>query len=96
MLKTLETMGAMHGSGIARHLARVSDNLPQVNQGTVCPELLRFEQAGWISSTWGVTENNRRARFYALTPAGQKRLRLEEQKWGRTSGVIVRVLRSEA
>jgi PadR family transcriptional regulator, regulatory protein PadR len=96
VLKTLETMGAMHGWGIARRLEQVSENLLQMNQGTVYPALLRLEQAGWIGSTWAVTENNRRARFYSLTPAGRRRLRVEERNWDRMSAVIARVLRPEA
>ena len=96
VLKTLETMGAMHGWGIARRLEQVSENLLQMNQGTVYPALLRLEQAGSISSTWAVTENNRRARFYSLTPAGRRRLRVEERNWDRMSAVIARVLRPEA
>ena len=96
VLKTLETMGPMHGWGIARRLEQVSENLLQMNQGTVYPALLRLDQAGWINSRWGVTENNRRARFYALTPTGRRHLRVEEQHWDRMSAVIARVLRSEA
>ena len=96
VLKTLETMGEMHGWGIARRLEQVSENLLQMNQGTVYPALLRLEQAGWIKSTWAVTENNRRARFYVLTPAGRRRLRVEERNWDRMSAVIARVLRPEA
>ncbi len=95
ILKTLETMGPMHGWGIARRLEQVSENLLQMNQGTVYPALLRLEQAGWIRSDWGISENNRRARFYALTPAGRRRLRMEERNWDRMSAVITRVLRSE-
>lgn len=96
VLKTLETMGPMHGWGIARRLEQVSDNLLQMNQGTLYPALLRLEQAGWITSTWGVSENNRRARFYALTRAGRRRLRVEEKNWDRMATMITRVLRSEA
>jgi len=96
VLKTLETMGEMHGWGIARRLEQVSENLLQMNQGTVYPALLRLEQAGWISSAWAVTENNRRARFYSLTPAGRRRLRVEERNWDRMSAMIARVLRPEA
>ena len=88
-------MGPVHGWGIARRLEQVSENLLQMNQGTVYPALLRLEQGGWISSKWGVTENNRRARFYALTPAGRRRLRVEELNWDRMSSVIARVLRAE-
>ena len=79
VLKTLETMGPMHGWGIARRIEQVSDNLLQMNQGTIYPALLRLEQAGWIRSEWGVSENNRRARFYAAdagrTPAPARRKR---------------------
>jgi transcriptional regulator len=96
ILKTLETMGPMHGWGIARRLELVSGNLLQMNQGTVYPALLRLEQAGWIRSDWGVSENNRRARFYALTAGGRRRLRGEERNWERMAAVITRVLRSEA
>jgi transcriptional regulator len=95
VLKTLETMGPMHGWGIARRIEQVSGNVLQMNQGTVYPALLRLEQAGWIRSDWGISENNRRARFYALTPAGRRRLRMEEKNWDRMSAVITRVLRSE-
>ena len=96
VLKTLETMGPMHGWGIARRLEQVSENLLRMNQGTVYPALLRLEQAGWIRSDWGVSDNNRRARFYALTAAGRRHLRMEERNWDRMSAVIARVLRSEA
>ncbi len=95
VLKTLETMGPMHGWGIARRLEQVSENMLQLNQGTVYPALLRLEQAGWIRSDWGVSENNRRARFYELTAAGRHRLRMEERNWDRMSAVIARVLRPE-
>ncbi len=96
ILKTLETMGPMHGWGIARRLEQVSENLLQMNQGTVYPALLRLDQAGWIRSDWGISENNRRARFYSLTTAGRRRLRTEERNWDRMAAVITRVLRSEA
>ena len=95
VLKTLETMGPMHGWGIARRLEQVSGNVLQMNQGTVYPALLRLEQAGRIRSDWGISENNRRARFYTLTAAGRRRLRREEKNWDRMSAVITRVLRSE-
>jgi PadR family transcriptional regulator, regulatory protein PadR len=95
VLKTLETMGPMHGWGIARRLEQVSENMLQLNQGTVYPALLRLEQAGWIGSDWGMSENNRRARFYELTGAGRRRLRMEEKNWDRMSALIARVLRPE-
>ena len=71
VLKTLESMGSQHGYGIAQRLQQVSDDLLQLNQGTLYPALLRLEQRGWISSKWGTSENNRRARFYTLTRAGR-------------------------
>ncbi len=72
VLKTLDSMGSQHGYGIAQRLQQVSEDLLQVNQGTLYPALLRLEQRGWISSKWGTSENNRRARFYSLTRAGQE------------------------
>ena len=74
VLKTLDTLGAMHGYGIAQRIQQVSENLLQLNQGTLYPALLRLEQRGWITSKWGTSENNRRARFYSLTRAGRKQL----------------------
>jgi len=96
ILKTLETMGPMHGWGIARRLEQVSDNLLQMNQGTVYPALNRLERTGLVKGEWSVTESHRRARYYSLTPAGRRRLRAEEKNWDRMAAVITRVLRSEA
>ena len=95
VLKTLDTLGAMHGYGIAQRIQQVSDNLLQLNQGTLYPALLRLEQRGWISSKWGVSENNRRARFYSLTRTGRHQLEREAQDWQRIVDVMGRVLRSE-
>jgi PadR family transcriptional regulator, regulatory protein PadR len=95
VLKTLETLGAMHGYGIAQRIHQVSENLLQLNQGTLYPALLRLEQRGWISSTWGVSENNRRARFYSLTKAGARQLEREAEDWHRIVGLMGRVLGSE-
>ena len=95
VLKTLDTLGAMHGYGIAQRIQQVSDNLLQLNQGTLYPALLRLEQRGWISSKWGVSENNRRARFYSLTRAGRHQLEREAQDWQRIVDVMGGVLRSE-
>jgi transcriptional regulator len=92
VLKTLETMGSLHGYGIALRLQQVSDDLLQVNQGTLYPALLRLEQRGWISSTWGTSDNNRRARFYALTRAGAKQLHREAEDWRRMVAIMSRVL----
>jgi PadR family transcriptional regulator PadR len=92
VLKTLETMGPLHGWGIARRLEQVSEDLLYLNQGTLYPALLRLEQHGWIHSEWGVSENNRRARFYSLTKSGRKQLEREAENWQRMSALIGRVL----
>ena len=92
VLKTLETLGPMHGWGIARRIEQVSGDALAMNQGTLYPALLRLEQRGWIDSKWGVTENNRRARYYLLTARGRKQLKVEEEDWARMSTIIARVL----
>jgi PadR family transcriptional regulator, regulatory protein PadR len=92
VLKTLDSMGPMHGFGIALRIQQISQDLLQLNQGTLYPALLRLQQRGWIASKWGVSENNRRARFYSLTRAGRKQLKEEAESWGRMSTVINRVL----
>ena len=86
VLKTLDTLGAMHGYGIAQRIQQVSENLLQLNQGTLYPALLRLEQRGWITSKWGTSENNRRARFYSLTKSGRKQLAREAEDWQRIVG----------
>jgi len=92
VLKVLEGMGPMHGYGIARRLEQVSENLLEMNQGTLYPALLRLQQRGWINSKWGASENNRRARFYTLTKVGRKQLATEEEGWERTAALMARVL----
>jgi len=92
VLKTLDTLGPMHGYGIARRIEQISDNLLEMNQGTLYPALLRLQQKGWISSDWGMSENNRRARFYSLTKAGRRQLALEAKNWERMAGIIARLL----
>ena len=77
VLKTLETMGPLHGYGIARRIEQISGDMLHLNQGTLYPALLRLQQRGWISAKWGLSENNRRARFYSLTRAGRKQLEKE-------------------
>jgi PadR family transcriptional regulator PadR len=94
VLKTLESMGPMHGFGIAVRIQQVSEDLLRLNQGTLYPALLRLEQRRWIASKWGVSENNRKAKFYALTRAGRKRLVEEVESWDRMSAMIHRVLRT--
>ena len=93
VLKTLDTLGPLHGYGIARRIEQVSENLLQMNQGTVYPALLRLQQRGWITSKRGASENNRRAKYYSITRAGRKQLALETQNWERISAVIARLLR---
>ena len=94
VLKTLDTLGAMHGYGIAQRIQQVSDNLLQLNQGTLYPALLRLEQRGWISAKWGTSDNNRRAKFYSLTRAGRKQLEREAADWMRIVDVMTRLLRA--
>ena len=92
VLKTLDVLGPLHGYGIARRIEQISGDLLNVNQGTLYPALLRLEQRGWISSTWGTSDNNRRARFYALTRAGRKQLEREEADWRRMAEIMARLL----
>jgi PadR family transcriptional regulator, regulatory protein PadR len=94
VLKTLDGIGPLHGYGIARRIEQVSDGLLEVNQGTIYPALLRLQQRGWIKAEWGVSENNRRAKYYSLTRAGRKQLETETEDWKRISAVIARMLRS--
>ncbi len=92
VLKTLDTLGSMHGYGIAQRIQQVSQNLLQLNQGTLYPALLRLEQQGWIRSAWGTSENNRRAKYYSLTRSGRKRLAVETENWERFAAVLTRLL----
>jgi transcriptional regulator len=92
VLKTLDSLGSMHGYGIAQRIEQVSSSMLQLNQGTLYPALLRLEQRGWVTSRWGVSENNRKARFYALTKAGRKQLEREAEDWLRIVEVMGRVL----
>ena len=96
VLKTLEVMGPMHGFGIARRIEQVSANALHLNEGTVYASLLRLRQKAWISAKWGASENNRKARFYAITPSGRKQLQREVENWDRTADAVVRVLGMEA
>ncbi|WP_158748596.1 PadR family transcriptional regulator [Acidobacterium sp. S8] len=92
VLKTLETMGAQHGYGIARRIEQVSDNQLSLNYGTLYPALLKLEQEGAIASEWGVSENNRKAKFYKLTRAGRKQLEREAKGWEQTKAIVARFL----
>ena len=95
ILKTLHALGPQHGFGVARRIEQISEEVLTLNEGTVYTSLLRLQQQGWIASEWGVSENNRKARFYSITRRGEKRLAVETENWERISGVIGRVLRLE-
>jgi PadR family transcriptional regulator, regulatory protein PadR len=92
VLKTLETLGPLHGYGIARRIEQTSGDELLVNYGTLYPALLKLEQEGWISSEWGVSENNRKAKFYKLTKAGRKQIAQEEEDWEKTTAILARFL----
>ena len=93
VLQTLEAMGPLHGYGIARRIEQTSDDVLQLNQGTIYASLLRLQQRRWITAAWGTSENNRRAKFYTITRAGRRQLAAETDKWERIAGVIGRLLR---
>jgi PadR family transcriptional regulator, regulatory protein PadR len=93
ILKTLHALGPLHGFGIARRIEQLSEDVLQLNEGTVYTSLLRLQQQGWIASKWGTSENNRKAKFYSITRLGMKQLALETENWERIAGVIGRVLR---
>ncbi|HEY2820071.1 MAG TPA: PadR family transcriptional regulator [Candidatus Acidoferrum sp.] len=95
VLKTLDAMGSQHGYGIAMRIQQVSEDLLKLNQGTLYPALLRLEQRGWISSKWGVSENNRKAKFYTLTRTGRRQLATETESWERMAAVIQRLIRTQ-
>jgi PadR family transcriptional regulator PadR len=94
ILKTL-ALGPMHGWGISQRIQQISDDVLRVNQGSPYPALHRLESAGWIESEWGASENNRQAKFYKLTRAGQKQLRQETAHWERMAGAVARILAVE-
>ena len=95
VLRTLEALGPLHGYGIARRIEQISKDVLQLNQGTLYPALLRMEQEGWISSKWGASEKNRKAKFYSITAAGRRRLAKETEDWKRMSSIIERFLGSD-
>ena len=94
VLRTLETLGPQHGWGIARRIEQISGDALALNQGTLYPALLRLQQMGWITSKWGASDNNRRARFYAITRSGRKQLAAETENWERISGIIARFVKT--
>jgi PadR family transcriptional regulator, regulatory protein PadR len=92
VLQTLATMGALHGYGIARRIEQVSGNEVLLNQGTIYASLVRLQQRGWIAAKWGTSDNNRKAKFYSITKAGQRQLAQDTAYWNRLAGVMGRVL----
>jgi transcriptional regulator len=96
ILKSLETMGPMHGYRIARRIEQVAGNLVRLNQGSIYPALMRLEQQGWIRTQWGISETKRKVKFYALTKAGTKQLRVEVANWERTTNLVARFLAAES
>jgi PadR family transcriptional regulator, regulatory protein PadR len=96
VLKTLDVLGPQHGWGVARRIEQISGDLLAVNQGTLYPLLLRLENEGSIASEWGASDNNRRARFYRLTPAGRKQLQTETRDWEQTAAIIARFFNVKA
>jgi transcriptional regulator len=95
ILQTLHTLGPQHGYGIARRIEQVSGDTLRLNQGTIYPALVKLEQQGWIRAKWGVSEAHRRAKFYSLTPRGQRALAHETTRWQRVSAVVNRFLSPE-
>ena len=96
VLKTLASMGPLHGYGIGRRIEQVSGNTLALNQGTIYPALLRLEQRGWIGSNWGLSQNNRRARFYSLTHKGRAQLARATESWQRVAATMARFLEPQA
>ena len=92
VLRTLDALGPLHGYGIARRIEQTSANLLSVNYGTIYPALLKLKQEGYIASEWGLSDNNRKAKYYKLTSAGRKRLGREIQEWGQATAIMARFL----
>jgi PadR family transcriptional regulator, regulatory protein PadR len=95
VLKTLESLGPLHGYGIARRIEQTSGDLLSVNYGTLYPALLKLEQEGYISSEWGISDNNRKARYYKLTRAGRRQLQREASEWAETTAILARFLNEQ-
>jgi len=93
VLQTLESMGTLHGYGIARRIEQISEDVLQLNQGTIYASLLRLQQRRWITASWGTSDNNRKAKYYAITRAGRKQLVEQAENWERIAGVMGRMLR---
>ncbi|HET9359190.1 MAG TPA: PadR family transcriptional regulator [Vicinamibacterales bacterium] len=96
VLRTLETMGPQHGFGLAKRILQISEGILDLNQGTLYPALVRLEQRRWIRSRWGTSDNNRKAKFYELTPRGKRQLAEETESWSHTVSLMDRFLRNPA
>jgi len=96
VLRTLEAMGPQHGFGLAKRILQISEGILDLNQGTLYPALLRLEQRRWIKSRWGISDNNRQAKFYELTPRGRKQIAEERESWELTVSLMERFLRNPA
>jgi transcriptional regulator len=96
VLKTLDVIGRSHGYGIARRIEQVAEGALALNQGTIHPALLRLEQKGWITSEWGTSENNRRARFFTITRAGRRQMERETESWSRAVAILQRLLEARS
>ena len=94
ILQTLDSLGPLHGYGIARRIEQISEDALKLNEGTVYAALMRLQHEKWISASWGASENNRKAKFYAITKAGQRQLVREHETWGRITAVIARLMRA--
>jgi len=96
ILKTLDTMGALHGYGIARRIEQMSASVMRLSQGSIYPALMRLEQQGWIATKWGVSETSRKVKFYSLTRAGARQLRVEVANWEQATALVSRILGAKA
>ena len=96
ILKTLDSMGPLHGYRLARRIEQVSKNLLRLNQGSIYPALVRLEQKGWIRTEWGVSETNRQVKFYSLSKAGAKQLKMEIENWRKANALVARFLEASA
>ncbi len=96
ILRTLQTMGALHGFGLARRIEQISESLVHLNQGSIYPALLRLQQKGWINTEWGSSENGRKAKFYSLTTKGREQLQVEVENWQRTTALVAKFLEAES
>ena len=96
VLKTLETLGPLHGYGVARRIEQISGNKLLVNYGTLYPALLKLEQEGYITAEWGVSDNNRKAKFYKLTRAGRRQIEKEEREWEKTTAILAKFLAAKS